>query len=475
MSNLSLRPRDNIFAIDIELIFNYSNNWNELVQKNDVNKNLKHFKRIIDFNSCDINRMYYVGSDSTVKLLKSILSDNSLHELPTKINNDSLNDFSRIIKNNYSKIYDNPTKSKKDAIKLLTFKQLTQELDMSSKKPKNYDWSVAFLAKNIDKDTIVDKENDYFNDFRQDCYNRSVPIFDIDKLESEFSKFADRSDSLRKNQHVYPEDFFKPMSSPSNFFIVYDRYLYSWGTKKLTKKLDDKSHIETLFGCINKKDIKVLLKEDNHYKSQCKSFQNDGTYVLKDDGTYILKEAFNDITMRLSLYLKAIDSFDKKPKHCFLLGSSKGGNTKSFERYINTLEKRILEISNSEEKEENHELENLELILSFKDSIKMVPYGVVGPKTNCGHNRLIFNDHSLIEWGEGQAAFRNRSFLSKYWISTGDQSVASYSIFNERYKKLYDEDETKKRKKVGEYKNNLERLAYFCDDFENTIIPKATV
>ena len=468
MSSLSLRPRDNIFAIDIELIINYGNNWNELVQKNDVNKNLKHFKRIIDFNSCDINRMYYVGSDSTVELLKSILIDNLLHELPTKINNDSLNDFSRIIKNNYSKIYDNPTKSNKDTIKLLTFKQLIQELDMSSKKPKNYDWSVAFLAKNIDKDTIVDRENHYFNDFRQDCYNRSVPIFDTDKLESEFSKFADRSDSLRKNQHVYPEDFFKPMSCPSNFFIVFDRYLFSWRTRNSN---NDK-YIDTLFGYIDKeKDINVLVTEDNHYKCQYKSFQNDGSYVLKDDGTYILKDAFNDINMRLSFYLKAIDSFDKKPKHCFLLGSATGGSTKSFKSYIDTLEKRILEISSSEEKEENHELETLELILSFKDSIKMVPYGVLGPKTNCGHNRLIFNDHSLIEWGEGQAAFRNISFLSKYWISTGDQSVASYSIFNERYKKLYDEDE----KKFGEYKNNLERLAYFCDDFENTIIPKATV
>ena len=395
--------------------------WDELIEKELRKKiNLESFINTIDFTKSKIDKMYYVGNENFLEIFSERLNELDIKINPTMKTKDFLNDFTKVIVNNYNGIEAYPS-LKNGVVKLQSYKEL-RNFDKKTLKPKK--WGVSFAYGDVDKE------------FSEISHLKDIPLVSEETIENDFKQLGHVkwSNTLKKDQKVYPEDLARTFSQRSEFVVVYDKYLFNYRSK---------SGDETIFAHLRKK---------------------------------LNEEAFERLNLRLTLYLKCIDYMDiVNEENIYIISGSKNLKTDTkylMENYKRNVDKRINLLENEKDNESIiSELNDLKLIKKYYDKFLLVQYGTSGEKTGIDHNRIIFNDHAFIEWGSGQAAFSRGGFSSKYWHINELQTISSSSIFNSNYKELNTEEVEHDNKKYGAYNFNFDALKEYCEDFQNDLIP----
>ena len=546
MEKLLLNPRDTIFTLDINLVNYFYNHWNHLVEDYKKRDNLEQFQSIIDFSKSDVKRMYIVGNDIKIKAFKSSLNEPTVEESPTLETRNRSNIFFLILSDNYHGNKSYPTKLRAGKLVILNYKKLIDQPDKIDGHMRT--WSASFSTNNITE------ENKRLSEISNE---KCIPIFDIETLENNFENISLISfgGQLKKDQALRPSDFFQFFNKCSKFFIVYDRYMFNHSIRS----------VSTLFGFMKKQysiDSNELEKEEKLINSIIESEEKFTINSSEGSESYIIKKLFNDTNHTISFFLRGIDSIESKPKNCFLIAGNIGAENSGkveLDSYFEAIDIRIKEISDPDNGELKAELNDLELIKSFKESFLVLPkgelikpndslvnydkidketkqkltdanirtvkdyikefedilhkphreieakdikllgsedirllseklnlsyrevskinkaiihsYNVEGKKTGCGHNRLIFNDYALAEWGQGKAVFSRYAYNADHWYCKSQQNIADSTLFNVKYKKMNYSKETGS----GSYDHKYQGLKDFCEDFQDTMIPKATV
>lgn len=464
-----LVARDNIFTLDALLVQHLSIEWNTLTSNMEKKDNLNSFLKTLDFASSEIKELYVTGDDYFINILKEQFDNKeTLEESPTLQNFTQNNAFFRTLHNNYNFNKSYPTLSKKSTLKFFKPFDLLERADKATGLPRK--WFVYFYS-NI--------ENDENKKILEVCNNRCIPAINIKEIENKFESFSELPDTIKKNQIIEPINFFKGLSKKSKFFIVYDRYIFNSFILKQ----------ENLFGFIRKKTSEPLSKDEEKINKYIDNDENETFKISEDDNyeNHIEKRAFNLINHNILFFLRTMNACETDNGKCLIIGCSKGSvfydGKKELKAYFNAIDQRINEIGNPEDPEVDSELEDLNLIKKFKNRLLIWPRKEIvdkktkqkrkvwrkGSKTNCGHNRLIFNDHALLEYGEGRSAFVRNHYASNSWNSTGQQNISSKTLFNVKYKKRKWKKDVKND---GGYTYHQESLIDFCSDFSEDVLPK---
>jgi len=463
-----LEARDNIFTLDALLVQSLSIEWNSLTSNMEKKDNLKSFLEILDFSSSVINELYITGEDFFLNEIKERLKKPTLEENPSTSNYNQNNDFFRTLHNNYYFNKENPSLKSKSNLKLFKPFDLIELADKETGLPRK--WYVYFYS-NI--------ENDENKKILETCNKRCIPVINIKEIEDNFEMLSEFPDSLKKNQTILPNNFLEGFSKKSKFFIAYDRYIFN-------------SYIleqDQLFGFIRKKTSEPLSKNEQKINKYIDDDENETFKISEDDNyeNHIEKRAFNSINHNILFFLRTMDVCETDNDKCLIIGGSKGSVSNDgkieLDSYFNAIDQRINEIGIPEDREVDSELKDLNLIKKFKNRLLIWPMKEIvdkktketkkvwrkGSKTNCGHNRLIFNDYALMECGEGRSAFFRNHYASSSWNSTGQQNISSKTLFNVKYKKR---KWKKNIKNDGGYTYNQESLIDFCSDFSEDVLPK---